>query len=705
MLLNYIYNVLSTPCWLNGLVRRDLMDWFSQAIIKHKRIILIVFIAATILCAILSLTVSVNYNMPDYLPKNAQSTIAVRIFEEEFDTDMPGARIMVRNVSIPEAMEYKENLRNIEGVTSVTWLDDIIGLDILKSIPLEFLDRDIIEKYYKENTALFTISVANGKELETVNAIYKLIGEENAASGEAVNLAKTQAMSVSEVLNAMMILLPIVILVLIISTTSWVEPLLFILSIGTAIIINMGTNIIFGEVSFISNTVSPILQLAVSLDYAIFLLHSFNNHRLSHKPDEAMKLAMKESLPTVAASAATTVIGFAALIFMRFRIGADLGLNLLKGVILSFISVMVFLPVITLLLYNAIDKTRHRRFMPSFKGAGKFIMKIRLPFMKIALLLVVPTFLAQTNTEFLYGMGNMTAVSRVGEDTKIIEEKFGRENILLLLIPKEDPGKEAELCSEISTLDHVTDIMSYVTSVGSQIPPEFVSTEVYDQFYSENYSRIILYTDTGEEDVAAFDTVQAVGDITKKYYDTYYLVGTNATIYDMKNIVLFDNKLINFIAVIGIFMVILITFRSLSLPFILVFCIETAIWINLSIPYFTDKPINFIGYLIISTVQLGATVDYAILFTNSYLNNRKTLSSKESMKDTVSNNLVAITTSAIILSSAGFALALTSNNPIISELGVLLGRGTLLSLTMVAFVLPALLVLFDKVIQKTTLKS
>jgi predicted RND superfamily exporter protein len=677
---------------------------FSQGIINHKKTILIIFIIVSIISALLATTVSVNYNMVDYLPKDAPSTIAVRIIEEEFVGDMPGARIMINDVSIMDALEYKESLSNIPGVTSVSWLDDIVGLNTLQSVPIEYLDKDIVENYYKENTALFTLSIESGKEQSTVSNIYDLIGNDNAASGESINLAETQNMSVSEVFNAMLILLPIVILVLIISTSSWVEPLLFLGSIGIAIVINMGTNIIFGEISYISNTVSPILQLAVSLDYAIFLLHSFNNHRQNEEPSKAMVLAMKESVPTVAASAATTVIGFAALMFMRFGIGSDLGVNLLKGVLLSFISIMIFMPAFTLLLYKAIDKTRHRKLMPDFKSSGKLIVRVRIPFLILALIIVIPTFLAQSKTEFMYGMGSMTAASRVGKDMEAIDEKFGKENPLVLLVPKENVGKEKMLSDELALLPHVKNIVSYVTYVGAEVPDEFVPKEAYDQFYSENYSRIILYTDTGEEDLAAFETIEAIVNITEKYYDTHYLTGTSATLYDMKSIVSTDTRRVNLIAIIGIFLVLLVTFKSISLPFILVFCIETAIWINLSIPYFADKHINFIGYLIISTVQLGATVDYAILFTNSYLNNRKTLGNKESMRETISTNLVAIFTSAIILASAGFALALTSNNPIISELGLLLGRGTLLSLAMVAFVLPALLVLFDKLIRKTTIK-
>jgi predicted RND superfamily exporter protein len=596
-------------------------------------------------------------------------------------------------------------MSKIDGVASISWLDDIIGLDTLKTTPLEFLDASILKNYYKDSNALMSLAVESGKETSTANAIYELIGENNAVAGEAVNTAKAQEMSVSEVLNAMAILLPIIIIILIVTTTSWIEPLLFLFAIGIAVIINMGTNIIYGEVSFITQTVSPVLQLAVSLDYAIFLLHSFNDYRLSNEPEKAMVLAMKRSLPTVAASAATTVVGFASLIFMRFGIGADLGLNLFKGVLLSFISVIVFLPAVTLMCYKMIDKTRHGRLMPDFKKSGNLLMKLRMPFLILALIVVVPSFLAQSNTQFAYGMGSIANTSRVGEDALYIKEKFGEENTLVLLVPKENAGKEAEICGALSKIPHVTSVVSFVTAVGAEIPQEFVPKEAVQQFYSENYARIILYTDTEEEGEATFNTVQAVFDTAAKYYDTYYIAGQSATLFDMKEVVSTDTERISFVAIIGIFIVLLVTFRSLSLPILLVFSIETAIWINLSFPYFSGTSLSFIGYLIISTVQLGATVDYAILFANTYLNNRKTLSKKDAMRITIEDTLVAILTSAGILAAAGFALAFTSSNPIISELGTLLGRGTLLSLTTVAFVLPALLVLFDKVVQKTTLKG
>ncbi|KAF0196193.1 MAG: hypothetical protein FD169_1061 [Bacillota bacterium] len=681
------------------------MDRFSRALINYKKIVLVVFLVVAVLSGILLPLVSVNYDMVDYLPKDAQSTTAIKIMETEFGSEMPNARVMLTGVSLHEALEYKEKLAALDGVTAMSWLDDVVGLDTLKTIPLNFFSSSLIESYYKDNNALMSLSIESGKEKSTVRAIYELIGEHNAAAGDAVNTAETQAMSVSEVLNAMVILLPIIILILVISTSSWIEPLLFLITIGIAIVINMGTNIVFGEISFITQTVSPILQLAVSLDFAIFLLHSFNNYRLSHEPEQAMILAMKQALPTVAASAATTIIGFGALIFMRFGIGADLGLNLLKGVILSFISVMVFLPAITLMCYKAIDRTKHRKLMPDLKKSGKWLMNVRVAFLIFALVVVIPSFLAQSKTQFSYGMGSVTSASRAGEDALYIEEKFGKENALVLLVPKGNVGREAVLCDALSEVPHVKSVISFVTAVGAEIPLEFVPPEATDQFYAENYSRIILYTDTAEEGADAFNTVQTVLDTAALHYPTYYLAGQSATLFDMKNAVSIDTERINLIALIGMFIVLLVTFRSLTVPLFLLFSIKTAIWINLSFPYFAGKPISFIGYLILSTVQLGATVDYAILLTNAYLGNRIILPKKDAMRVTIEDNLVAILISAIILATAGFVLAATTSNPIIGELGTLLGRGTLLSFVMVVCVLPALLIVFDGVIQKTTMRD
>ncbi len=681
------------------------MNRLSDAVIKHRKFVLILFLTLAVISVPLFMMVTINYDLVDYLPDDAQSTTGIEIMMDEFGGELPNARILLNNVTINEALDAMDRISAVDGVADVSWLDDVVGRGTLKTTPIEFLDSSIVENYYKDGCALISVTVESGKEKTTVKALLELIGEDNAMTGDAVNTAGTQDMSVVEVLRATAILIPVIILILILTTTSWLEPILFLSAIGVAVLINMGTNIFLGEISFITQTVSPILQLAVSLDYAIFLLHSFYDYRKEHDAETAMKLAMKQAVTSISASAATTVFGFFALIFMRFGIGADLGLNLVKGVLISFISVMIFLPALALMSYKWIDKMQHKKLIPDLKNSGKWLMKISTPFLIAAVLIAVPCYLAQSKIEFMYGMDEVAKAPRVERDSQMINEKFGNDNVLVLLVPKGDAGTELELCDDLKTVPHVKTVVSYVTSVGSAIPPQYLDQQITDQFYSQNYSRIILYTDMPTEGEESFATVRTVLDTADHYYDTFYTTGQSATLYDMKSVVSVDTRVVNLIAIISIFLVLLITYKSISVPFLLVFTIESAIWLNLSFAYFSDMSFSFIGYLIISTVQLGSTVDYAILLSDRYLGNRKELPKKEAMKKAIGDNILAILTSGTILATAGFTLALTSSNKIISELGTLLGRGTLLSMLMVACVLPSLLVLFDGIIKKTTLQN
>ncbi len=679
------------------------MDRFSNIIIRHKKPVIVIFIAVALVCLFLLLFVDVNYNMVDYLPPDAQSTTALNIMNSEFTESMPNASVMAKNVSLTEALEYKQKLASIDGVTQVMWLDDM--MDIKQ--PLEMGDTDTIEGFYKDGNALFSVTIAKGIEKEACNDILNLIGSDNALTGEAPALVFIQETTASTVVKALAILLPVVILILVLSTASWLEPLLFLLVIGISIVINMGTNIIFGEISFMTNSISPILQLACSLDYAVFLLHSFQDNRKKYtNVEDAMRHAMKESMSTVAASAATTLFGFLALLFMNFGIGADLGINLAKGIIFSFISVMVFLPALILCIYKMIDKTQHRAFMPSFGNVNRVLSKIAVPAVIIVSILIVPTFLGQGRTGFLYGNDTVDPNTRYGRDTVAVEQQFGKSTVMALLVPRGDVAKEQMLCDELEQLDRITGVMSYAANVGAVIPPEYLGDDITGQFYSENYARIIVYTDTPAEGDIAFKTVENINEKTKAHYgETFYTLGQSANLYDMKSIVQKDNVVVNLIAVIAIFIVLLVTFKSATLPFLLVLTIEAGIWINLAIPYFSGTPINFLGYLVVSTIQLGATVDYAILLTNTYLRNRRQMPKREAISVSLGGSFKSILVSALTLSTAGFTLFATSSNSAIADIGLLLGRGTLLSFAMVVCFLPTLLVVFDKAIEKITFKT
>lgn len=678
------------------------MDTIAKFIIKHRKSIIIIFVLLALVSTVLQAFVKKNYDMVDYLPKEAESTKALNIMSEEFTESMPNASVIIKNISVIEALEFKQQLLELKGITQVVWLDDMVDM----KQPLEMNDPDTVEDFYKNGNALYSITIAKGTELETCAEIREFIGEENLLAGEAPDLAAMQESTHSEVMGAMLILIPAVLIILIISTTSWIEPLLFVATIGLAILINMGTNFFLGEISFMTNSISPILQLAVSLDYAIFLMHSFADNRKKYSDvKEAMHYAIKSSIVTVAASALTTLFGFMALMFMKFGIGADLGINLAKGIIFSFITTMIFLPALTLSCYKLMDRTNHRAFMPGFENINKVLSKLAIPIILLVVILIVPGYLGQGRTGFVYGNSEIAASNRSGQDRIAMEQEFGKSTVMVMLVPRGDIAKEKELTQDINATEHVTSVMSYANTVGTAIPDQFLSEDITKRFYSENYSRMIIYTDTSGEGDTAFDTVERIRSLARTYYgDTTYSLGQSTNLYDMKNVVEKDNTLVNVIAIISIFLVLLFSFRSLTLPVILVITIEAGIWFNLSIPYFMGTKINFIGYLVLSTVQLGATVDYAILLTDHYMKHRKEMPAKSAIHKSLGETFKSILVSATTLSIAGFTLYATSSNSGAADIGLLLGRGTIFSFVMVLCFLPTMLVLLDKAIAKTSRK-
>ena len=602
------------------------MDKFAFFVTGHRKLIVLIFLMSTLLSALLLPFLQINYDMKDYLPEDSESTIALELMNNEFSSSIPNARLMVDAETFAEAVELKEKIKNVVGVTSVTWLDDVTDI----TVPAELIDESLLSQYYKDGKAVFSLTIAVNQESEAVDALYALVAD-GALTGDAVNTAVLRGQLIREVLGAAAILVPLIIVLLLLTTSYWLAPFLVLASIGIVVLINVGSNAITGEVSFITQAVSPILQLAVSLDYAIFLLNSFERHRLT-QPDTrlAMCAAIRDSFASVAASAITTLFGFVALVFMNFQIGSDLGLNLVKGVVLSYVAVVIFLPALTLSCIKLLDRSRHKRVLPEFKNLGKRLFKIRIPALVVLLLLVVPCFLGQSRTDFIYGNGEPDADSRYGIDTAAVNEMFGEQTTVVLLVPRGNPGAENRLVQELSTIENVSSIVSYQSTVG-MIPQEFLDSSITSNFYSDNFARIIVYTSTSSEGDEAFAVVSAIRAAAGKYYDESYTCGQSANLYDIKNVVEDDTPVVNGIAIIFIAITLLLTFRSLTLPVVLLFVIESAIWINLAVPYFTDTPLVYLGYLVINTVQLGATIDYAILLTDGYRVNRKTMLKKDAV--------------------------------------------------------------------------
>lgn len=675
------------------------MKSFYTFVVKKKIAVLIIFAILFLVSFVAKNLVSVNYEINDYLPKNSHSTASIDVLKEEFGGGIPNARVMIKDVTIPEALEYKQKLGAVDGVIEITWLDDSVDI----TTPIEMLDKKTVEAHYKDGAALFSLTVKDEAAIEAVAAIEEIIGPENSISGNAVSLAAAPTKTMTEVPIITAITVVFALLLLVLTTTSFAEPILVLIGLGMAIILNAGSNLIFGEISFITNASGNILLLGVSLDYSVFLIHRFVECRKTQAdPEAAMIEALTKSTSSILSSGLTTVIGFLALALMKFRIGPDLGLALAKGIALSLVTVFLFMPCLILVCYKLIDKTEHKPFLPSFKKFGKLVVKITPVFVVILAVVAVPAYLASSSNSFYYGASRIFGTeTKIGADALAIEEAFGENNIYVLMVPKGDTPTEKALSDELHTLPNVTSILSYVDTVGSEIPPSYLDKNTLSLLQGENYTRFVITVNVPIEGEESFAVVEEVREIAEKHYpDEYYLAGSGISTYDLMDAIQSDMLAVNLIAIGAVLLILIISMKAIVAPILLVLSIEAAIWINLAVPYFSGDVIFYIAYLIISAIQLGATVDYAILLTDRYRENRETLPKKEAMVTTISDVTVSVLTSGLVMTVVGFLMGIISSNKLLAQLGIFIGRGAIFSLAIVLFALPGMLMLFDKFIIK-----
>lgn len=676
------------------------MKRFYEKIVQYKKYLVVLFTFSALLCLWVGQRVAVNYDIADYLPSHSPSSRALEVMEEEFEGGIPNARVMISNVTIAEALEYKEKLARVEGVEAVTWLDDAVN--ILQ--PLATLDQEQVQTYYQDSTALFTVTIKEDMRIEAVQNLRELIGEDQAMSGSAVSTAISTTATVSEVQLISVFAVLFVLVVLVLTTTSWVEPIIVLVGLGVAIAINKGTNLMFGDISFVTNAAGSILQLAVSLDYSVFLLHRFEECRRTNSDvKSAMVEALGKSTLSILSSGLTTVIGFLALVLMQFRLGPDLGLALAKGVAISLISVFTFMPALILLVYRQIDRTKHRPFVPKLQSLGKWVSRLSMPLVILFALVIVPSYLASNANDYYYGASHIfNETTQLGADTLAIEKRFGQNDTYVLLVPQGDLATETKLSQALNELPQVKSIISYVDLAGAEIPLSYLDETTRAKLMSENYSRMVLSVKVPYEGEETFSVVETIRHIANQYYpDDYYLAGEGVSTYDLMKTISTDMTKVNLVAILAVFIVLVFSLKSVLLPIFLVLSIETAIWLNLAIPYFSDTPIFYIAYLIISSIQLGATVDYAILMTDRYRENRMQGSKKEAVIQTIMDVTVSILTSGSTLTVVGLLMGYISSNQLLGQLGLFIGRGAIFSLIIVLFVLPGILYLFDHFIIKS----
>lgn len=672
-------------------------------VVNHRKPIVAIFAILALIGLVLGQMVRVNYDMNDYLPANTDSTVALNVMDDEFNGNVPNARVMVENVSLSEALAYKHKIAAVDGVSEVTWLDDVVSLDT----PLELADQKTVETYYKDNSALFSVSVEEDHAQQAVNDIRSIIGENNAMTGSIVSTAVATESTISEIAIITICAVLFILLVLALTSTSWIEPLLILVGLGVAIAINRGTNLIFGEISFVTNAAGAILQIAIALDFSVFLIRRYGEYRNVYpSAAEAMVASLCKMSTTIMASGCTVIIGFLALCVMQFRIGPDLGYALAKGIVISLITVFMFTPGLFVLCDKWLLKTRHRSFIPSLSKLGTLVQRICVPLACVFILLPIPAFLASTSDSINYYYGSSEIFgtgTQYGDDTQKIENTFGKSDTYVLLVPKGETAQEAALSNELKQIPEVTSIISYVDIAGVSTPSELADKDTLSQVESEHYRRLVLSVDTAYEGEETFTLVEQIRNIAQQYYpDTWLLAGAGVSTTDLMSTITHDKDLVDIIAVVAVLGVLFFATRSLILPFILVFVIETSIWCNFAVPYFDGSSIFFLSYLIVSTIQLGVTVDYAILFSERYRESRRTMPKKRAIRATVEAVTIPICTSGIVMVVVGFLLGAVSTHGVLAQLGHFLGVGVSMSLISILFVLPGFLYLFDGLIDRLT---
>ncbi len=673
----------------------------ANTVVKKRHYIEMLFILLICLSVINAPLVRVNYDLTEYLPSYTESKVAIDLMEREFG--YPGtARIMIRDVSIYEAYMYKQMLENIDGVDMVTWMTEDVYM------AQDFIDLDAQKDYYRDRCAVMDITFDKGDNdtltKEAITEIQEVLGERGCYAGPAVENKSLEETLDREIRIIMAVAVVLILLILCLTTDSWFEPVLFLAVMGIAIILNMGSNILMGTISFMSSSVSSVLQLATSMDYSVFLLHTYvrRNEEKPGNKEKAMTGALKESAVPILSSAMTTFVGFMALLAMRFGLGRDVGLVLGKSIVCSVITVLFLMPALLLRFGDLIEKTRHKSIMPRFSLVSRGVFKLRYIVMILMAVVVVPAYVAQNMNSFTFGNSALgrSEGTKVYDDTAEIEEKFGRSNLYLIIVPNETPIKERELADELEELYYVKSVMGIANVLPVGIPESFVPESIRGQLRTENYARMLMYTRTDTESELAFATSDEIQEIVKRYYpENAYVVGNTPSTQDLKELMVPDYAVTNVLSLLAVAVVVGIAFKSMLLPILVLIPITIATYMNMTVPYLQGESFMFNGFIIVSCIQLGATVDYSILLTNNYMYNREHgLEKKSAAIDALQRSILSILTSGTILTVAGYGIYYISSVSAISSLGHLIGRGGLISMCMVILAVPALLTAFDGII-------
>ncbi|MDU4788294.1 MAG: MMPL family transporter [Clostridium sp.] len=677
----------------------------SKFIADHAKSVIVVSLLLLIPSVIGFINTRVNYDLLSYLPQNLDSTKGEDILDKTYSDASIGI-VIVEGMENKDINILKDKIEEVDGVTTTLGLTDVLD----ESIPKDILPDEIKNQLYNEDSTMFVIKFdgAPGSDstINGISKVKKILNKQCFLSGMSAIMEDTKELAEHEAPFYVLIAVALSIVVLLISMESTVVPIIFLVSIGIGIVYNLGTNLFLGEISYITKALAAVLQLGVTMDYSIFLMHRYDEERGKWSTkEEAMTQAIKATMTSISGSSLTTIAGFLALCTMDLALGKDIGLVMAKGVVIGVICAITILPAFVLVFDKAIHKFKHKTIIPEFKKVSTLVTKHYKAFIVAFLVIMLPAFFGQANAKVYYNldetlkpdMSSIVALNKMKDNFNMTSTHF--------IIVKDDikSYKMKEMTDRIENLEGVTTVLSYDKFIGPNIPEDFVPRDIKEIFKQGGYNLLLVNSEYKSASDELNNQILEMTDIVKSYDEDAMVTGEGALTKDLTTIADQDFKNVSVASIVAIFVIILIVFKSVSIPVLLVSAIEFAIFINMGIPYYTGTVIPFVASIVIGTIQLGATVDYAILLTSRFREEiRNGYEKKEAMRIAVQESAKSIVTSGLTFFGATGGVALVSDMALIRSLCFLMARGAIISMIVIIFVLPALLLVSEGIINKTT---
>ncbi|MCI9287599.1 MAG: MMPL family transporter [Clostridia bacterium] len=682
------------------------MQNFGEFICKHRKAILIIALVLLIPAIIGIKATRINYDILVYLPEDIETIKGENILSDEFNMGSFSI-VILEDMKSKDVIALEKKIREIDNVEKVVSANDVIGT----SIPKEMLPAEIKDKVYKENDTIMLVTfkeaISSDETLKTIENLRELTDSQCKISGMSATVLDTRDLSDSEIVIYVVIAVALCLIILEVALDSYIAPILLLLNIGIAVFYNMGTNIFLGEISYITKAISAVLQLGVTMDFAIFLYHSYMQEKENIPNNQtAMANAIAKTLTSVLGSSLTTIAGFLALCSMNLTLGKDIGIVMAKGVLFGVICVVTILPAMILEANTLIEKTKHKEIMPKFNKMKEFNIKHYKATIIIFLSILPIAFYGYQNTKVYYNLDKSLPDSLPSvEANNTLKDKFNMVSTQIVLVDKQLPNyKVNEMLDKIDELDGIEWTLSYSKIAGTNLPEEILSQDIKEVFENDKYQLALINSSYEMATDELNNQIAQINEIVKNYDENAILAGEGPLMKDLVEISDHDFNSVNTVSIAVIFVIMILVLKSISLPIVLMLTIEFAIFINMGIPYYTGTVIPFIASIVIGTIQLGATIDYAILITTKYVTKRKEGNDKKTaISEALGTSIGSIAVSGLCFFGATFGVGAYSKIEMIGSLCTLMSRGAIISMITVIMVLPAFLMTFDKLICKTTI--